>query len=96
MLLDTDTDSDFEALSLKELELSELLAFVVPKTTVSFATKTSDLFSVFSKATASFANTLVCVATAPPKTAPVVTTPRRISNPVIEWLTLSSTTSVIT
>ena len=58
-----DTDSDIEVLSLIEVdklaEFSELLTDVVPKTTVSFATKASDLSSVFSKATASFANTFV-------------------------------------
>ena len=58
-----DTDSDIEVLSLKEVdklaEFSELLTDVVPKTTVSFVTKRSGFSSVFSTATASFANTFV-------------------------------------
>ena len=98
MLLDT--DSEIEVLSLTEvdklLEFSELLTDVVPITTVSFVTNKSGFSNVFSKATASFAKTLVSVATTPPKTAPVAAIPFIISNPVIEWLSLSSTTSVMT
>ena len=69
---------------------------MVPKTTVSFVTNKSGFSNVFSKATVSFAKTLVSVATTPPKTAPVAAIPFIISNPVIEWLSLSSTTSVMT
>ena len=96
ILSETLVNKDWE---IDKLSLTTLLVStfeVVPKTTVSFVTNKSGLSNVFSTATASFAKTLVSVATTPPKTAPVAAIPFIISNPVIEWLSLSSTTSVMT
>ena len=95
-----EVDAEVDTLSLSECdkftEFSEFSCDADPRTTVSLATRTSDDSNVFSRATASLAWTVVCVATAPPNTAPVAASPLMISRPVIVLLVWFSTTSVIT
>ena len=95
-----DTDSEVDTLSLSEcdkLANSSGFAFETdPRTTESFVAKTSDDSKVFSRAIASLAWTVFCVATAPPNTAPVAASPLIISRPVIVLFVWFSTTSVIT
>ena len=95
-----EVDSELDTLSLSECDkLADSSGFAFetdPRTTESFVAKTSDDSNVFSRATASLAWTVVCVATAPPNTAPVAAIPLIISRPVIVLFVWFSTTSVIT
>ena len=95
-----EVDSELDTLSLSECDkLADSSGFAFetdPRTTESFVAKTSDDSNVFSRATASLAWTVVCVATAPPNTAPVAASPLIISRPVIVLFVWFSTTSVIT